>query len=269
MAVSRDAAIAVEDAQPELKLPMAKRELFGLPFCCSGVAGFKAFVFGLEVLEALSHGFQDSSELCLGVARGDVLGAVPVEGFDVNEDSPLGWGLFPGNFELADQPLGFRGALVNPGAAQDLEPGLVRVVHKEEGDAVVMLQVSNADVLLVAAQVGEANGALVEDVEKAFLASAVLDVRPTGFGRRGHVEAIALLQELLFVGAKAVAQIVGLFDAFIEVAAAVQALLFLDEGSKSEFGETSAHGSPHKGYGRIRLDSVSSQVEFCVSMIRS
>ena len=39
--------------------------------------------------------------------------------------------------------------------AEDLETRLVGVVHEEEGDARIVLQISQADVLFVAAQIGE------------------------------------------------------------------------------------------------------------------
>src|ERR1700685_3757513 len=65
-----------------------------LPVGCGGVCfwlrgrgwlggfqvGAEAFVFGFEVGDALAHGCGEPDDLLFGVAGGDVLGAVPVEG---------------------------------------------------------------------------------------------------------------------------------------------------------------------------------------------
>jgi hypothetical protein len=81
--------------------------------------------------------------------------------------------------------------LMDLGAAEDLESRLVGVVHEEEGDAVVVVEVAEGDVLLVAAQVGKAEERWAEDVEEAGRPAAVLDVGPAGLGDGGHVEAVA------------------------------------------------------------------------------
>ena len=88
--------------------------------------------------------------------------------------------------------------LVGLDAAEDLEARLVRVVHEEEGDAVVVVEVAEADVLLVAAIVCEADEGGIEDVDEAFGASAMLDVGPAGLADGGHVEAVTALDEVLF-----------------------------------------------------------------------
>ena len=99
------------------------------------------------------------------------------------------------------------------GAAQDLEAGLGGIVHEDEGYAVVVVQVAGGDVLLVAAEVGESDGAVVEDVDEAGRATAVLNVRPAGFAGGGHVEGVAGGYEVALGFGEAVAGVAGLFDA--------------------------------------------------------
>ena len=100
---------------------------------------------------------RDEIRVRRGVARGDVLGAVPVEAFDVDEDGAFDDGVGFGGAELLDEHGGRVVVLVDLGAAEDFEAGLVGVVHEEEGDAVVVVKIAEADVLLVAAEVGEAD----------------------------------------------------------------------------------------------------------------
>jgi hypothetical protein len=88
-------------------------------------------------------------------------GAVPVVGLDVDEDDSFydvrccGIGLI-GGAEAFDEGWGLLVVLVDLDSAEDLEAGLIGIVHEEDGHAGVVIEVSQADVLLVAAQVWEA-----------------------------------------------------------------------------------------------------------------
>jgi hypothetical protein len=201
--------------------------------------GSEAFVFGFEVGDALAHGGGERDDLLFGVAGSDVLGAVPVEGFDLDDD-----GSFDGGFvwgaELLDEVGGF-GTLVDGGAAEDFEAGLGRVVHEDEGYAVVVLEVAGGDVLLVAAEVGEGDGAVVEDVDEAGRAAAMLDVGPSGFAGGGHVKGVAGGDEVTLGFGEAVAGLASLLDAVVGGTAAVEGLLLFDEGCEGYFGEALAH----------------------------
>jgi hypothetical protein len=205
--------------------------------------GSQAFVLFFEFLDAHPHRLECLDQLFFGVAWGDVLWAVPVESFDVNEHGAFGGSFFFRHTQLVDELACFGGTFVNLGATEEFQARLVRVVHEEECYAIFVLEVADADVLLVAAKVGEAESAVVEDVKEAFEASAILDVRPAGFGDRGHVEAVAGFDEGALVGAKTVARIVGALHAFVEMAAAVLFLLLFNKGSEGEFCVASAHGS--------------------------
>ena len=173
-----------------------------------------------------------------------MLGAVPVEGFDVNDDGSLDGSFVGGGAELLDE-IGGLGALVDGGAAEYFEAGLGGVVHEDEGYAVVVLEVAGCDVLLVAAEVGEGDGAVVEDVDEARRAATVLDVGPAGFAGGGHVEGVAGGDEVALGFGEAVAGISGMLDAVVGGTAAVEGLLLFDEGGEGYFGEALAHfGSP-------------------------
>ena len=110
-------------------------------------------------------------------ALGDVLGAVPIEGGEVNEDETLG-ATFRGNLQLV-LPIG----RVVPGYGFDvreyLEPALVGVVHEKEGGAIVGAEVASGDVLAVAGDVSVGEGAIVDHVEESGRAAAELNVGPT------------------------------------------------------------------------------------------
>ena len=97
-----------------------------------------------------------------------MLRAVPVEGFDVDEDGALGRRFLFGNDQVRQEVLSRPVALVDLGAAEDLEPLLAGVVHEEECNTVIVLEIAHADVLLVSAQVGVAESAIVEDAQEAF-----------------------------------------------------------------------------------------------------
>jgi len=168
----------------------------------------------------LAHGGGERDDLLFGIAGSDVLGAVPVEGFDVNDDGSLDGSFVGGGAELLDEIGGF-GALVDGGAAEYFEAGLGGVVHEDDGYAVVVLEVAGCDVLLVAAEVGEGDGAVVEDVDEARRAATVLDVGPAGFAGGGHVEGVAGGDEVALGFGEAVAGIAGMLDAVVGGTAAV------------------------------------------------
>ena len=201
-------------------------------FCLGSCLGFfqlgaEAFVLGFEIGDALAHGGGERDDLLFGVAWGDELGTVPVEGFDVDDDGSFDGVFICGRAELGDEVGGF-GAFVDGGAAQDFKAGLGGVVHEDKGYAVVVVEVAGGDVLLVAAEVGEGDGAIVEDVDEAGRAAAVLDVGPAGFAGGGHVEGVAGGDEVALGFCEAVAGSAGLLDAGVGGTAAVEGLLLFD-----------------------------------------
>jgi len=67
------------------------------------------------------------------------------------------------------------------------------IVHQEQRDAVVMLQIPGADVLLVAAQIRKTERLVIENAKKALRPSSILDVRPARLAGRSHVGAVPFL----------------------------------------------------------------------------
>lgn len=158
-----------------------------------------------------------------GVARSDVLWAVPVKGDEVDAEDALDFALFTGIADGAVEGWVSTG-LGHVSVAQDLETGLVRIVHQKESNAVVFSEVAGGDVLPVPGVVGEGEGFGVENFQEAFAATAVLDIRPAIGADSRHVEGIALGDEAGLVGGEIIVADAGLCDAFISGAGAIAAL---------------------------------------------
>jgi len=158
-----------------------------------------------------------------------VLRTVPVEALDVDEyDSFYDVGLVDGA-ERFDESGSLLIVFVNLDSTENLEAGLVGVVHEEERYAGIVFEIAQADVLLVAAQVCEAEESGIDDANEACGAAPMLHVGPAGFAYRGHIEAVAALDEVLLRGAEGVSQRTALLHAFILAPAAVFLLMFFDE----------------------------------------
>src|SRR6266540_7443549 len=80
-------------------------------------------------------------------------------------------------------------------AAPELEPACLRIIHQKQKRTLVLGEVANADVLLVAGIVGEGHGALVEHFQESAVPSAVLDVRLTVGGRCRKIGRVPLADE--------------------------------------------------------------------------
>ena len=135
--------------------------------------------------------------------------------------------------------------LVDFDVSEDLEPDLVRIVHEEEGDAGVVLEIPCADVLLIATKVREAEEFGTDDMDETFGASAMLYVGPAGLADGGHVEAVAKLDEVLLIGAQSVANQGRLFHTLILTAAAVLNLQIFNKGCERQFLETAHLSGTH------------------------
>jgi hypothetical protein len=95
-----------------------------------------------------------------------------------------------------------------------------------------VFEIAEADVLLVAAKVCEAEECVVDNANEAFGAAAMLYVGPAGFADRRHVEAVAALDEILLRWAETISLRRTLLHALILTPAAVLLLMFFDKTSE-------------------------------------
>ena len=130
--------------------------------------------------------------------RGDVLRAVPIEGFQMQQEGSLGLSLVSGKSETSGE-IGRGVEIARLHVRQNLETRAVRVIHQDQGDAIIGADIAQADVLPVAAKVGEAERLFVEDFEEAGRTAAMLHIRPARFRDARHIEAVASLDEGDFV----------------------------------------------------------------------
>ena len=109
------------------------------------------------------------SEVCVeffyGEPLGDVLGTVPVEGLNGDQNDALDDGVVSGIGEAPDQG-GILFGGDDAGVAVDLQSAPVEVVRGDQGDPVVAGDIAGADVLQVAAEVGPADGVVVDDAQE-------------------------------------------------------------------------------------------------------
>ena len=126
-----------------------------------------------------------------------MLRAIPVEGLDVDKNCSLDDGMRVRRAEGFDEGRRLGVALMDLNAAKDFEAGLVGIVHEEEGYTSVMLKITQTDILLVAAKVREADQPRIDDANETLWTTPVLHVGPAGLADRGHVEAVAALDEVL------------------------------------------------------------------------
>ena len=69
--------------------------------------------------------------------------------------------------------------------ADEFQPALVGVIHEDERDAIIPADIPDADILAVAAKIGEAEGSVIQHFEEARRAAAMLDIGPAGFRDAG------------------------------------------------------------------------------------
>ncbi len=75
-------------------------------------------------------------------------------------------------------PFAPRFAFENLSAAEDLQARLARVVDHDQSHTIVRANVSCADELFVAPEIGEGEGMVVDDFEKPLRPAAMLNIRP-------------------------------------------------------------------------------------------
>src|SRR5262245_38618666 len=88
-----------------------------------------------------------------------------------------------------------RFARYHPCAAPQLETPCRSIVHKEQKRALVLGEIADADVLLVARVIGKGDGVLIEHFQEPNEPSAVLDVGLTVGARSRKINGVSLANE--------------------------------------------------------------------------
>ena len=116
------------------------------------------------------------------------------------------------------------------------------VVHEDQRNAPVVVQIPDTDVLPVAPEVGKADRSFIENLKETLWPPAKLHVRPAILADGSHVERISGAYEFdLTIGEKIA--VTGLLHPQVSLAGAVVLLRSLDAFGKSELGEILIHDS--------------------------
>ena len=193
---------------------------------------------GLELGDARLQGRHQGEDFVIAVARRDVLRAVDVPGIEREQDGPLDISLVAGFGQPLEQ---FGIVLDNPRPAPDLDAAAVGIIHQEDIGLVVLGQVAGGDVLAVAAEIGEAEGLVVEGLEETRGPTAMLDIGLALGGGGGQVEGVALAEERGEVFGDAVAPAALLLHAGVAGAAAEPFLERLDGGREGDVADRAGH----------------------------
>jgi len=145
-------------------------------------------------------------DLLGGIARGDVLRAVPIKGNDVDDEETFDVRSRREARRLinAGGKRGFFGGEKRARVAKNFQAFAAWVIHEKKRDAFVGGQISRGEELAVTAEVREAERVSVEDFKETARAAAVLNVGPAVFVDRREIEAVALGDELSLVFAECV-----------------------------------------------------------------
>jgi len=145
---------------------------------------------GAQLVDLGRHRADRGGNFGFGEARGDVLRTIPFPADDIDEEGAFGGGAVAVGHQRGDRG-GIVGELDDRRMADELQPVAVRIVHQEERDAVVVGQIGGADILAVAAIVGEADAVARDVAQEARRAAAMLHIGPAVGGDARHVKAVA------------------------------------------------------------------------------
>ena len=144
---------------------------------------FEAFVFSAQFGDFILDGCQDWLQFLQRQALGNMLRAVPVQGFDGYDNGPFRPGVVAFNVKLFDQ----RRIIFDVdqlGAAPDFQAAAVRVIHQDQRDPVIAGQIAGAHVLPVTLEIGVSDCVLVDDRQEPARPATELRIRPAGFRYR-------------------------------------------------------------------------------------
>lgn len=133
------------------------------------------------------------------IARGDVLGTIPIERYNLDEKQSFHKALNIRFSKLLDKFRMFPGVL-DSGVAKDLKPRALGIIHKEKRNAIVGGEIAGRKHLAIATVIGKRQRSWIQYSQKAWTAATMLHVRPAVFIDCRNVKAVARLNEgeLLF-----------------------------------------------------------------------
>ena len=115
------------------------------------------------------------------------------------------------------------------------------VVHQEQRNPVVVVQVASGDVLPIAAEVGETQRVLVKRTQEPHRTATVLNVWPAGLTDGGYVEAVAQADEQPLVGPDPIGNSGALDHPSVGPVAPVSLLVMLDLLSEGDLRVSAGH----------------------------
>ena len=130
--------------------------------------------------------------------------AVPVEGNDVDEDESFHQ---PRDRRIGEgrDELGMFSCVLDPGMADDLQPRPVRIIHQEQGHAIVDGEVAGGEQLAVALVIGKGELRRIDHAQKSPRPAAMLHVGPAVLAHGREIKGIARGDESAFLFAERVA----------------------------------------------------------------
>ena len=126
------------------------------------------------------QGGEAGLEFIDGEALRDMLRAIPVERFDLDDHRPFGPRTVGLIMQRGDEIRVFSG-INKPHAAPDLQASLVRVIHQDQRNPVIGRQIADAQILPVSTKISVGNCLGVDNLQEAGWTAAKLNVGPTGF----------------------------------------------------------------------------------------
>ena len=131
-----------------------------------------------------------------------MLGAVPVKSLQMKTVNTLN----PGPIVRRRDPrqqlrVGIRRHHLYGGV--DFQPGTARVIHQKQTGPIAAAQVAGGDVLPITGKIRHRQGGVIQQMQKARRAAAMLNIGPAGLRKGGQIEAVAGGNHRLLAGAEA------------------------------------------------------------------
>ena len=163
----------------------------------------------------------------------------------MHDEAPLDLGSVARQGQLRGQ-LRIGGQILRLDMRINLEAAPVGIVHQDQRRPTLGGKIAGADILPVAAKVGDAERPVVEHADEAGRPATMLYVRPAALGHGRHIEAVALGDERGFRFSEAIRWAVALESGPV-VSAAVGLLRGANPGRSGNVEESVSHGGAPRG----------------------